>query len=123
MRCVRSTLRAAAITWLFVQVAAIAAAPVVLANHASEVDVDCTCTHGPNAICPMHHKPGPGAKVCAIGGMDDSVGVLASLFHAIGLMPASTEIAVVAPIPLPSLTSARFASHHPVPPDPPPPRT
>jgi hypothetical protein len=115
-------LRAIAVTWLFVQVAAMAAAPVVLANHASEVDIDCTCTHGPNAICPMHHKPASGAKVCIIGSVDDAVGVLGSLFHAIGLMPASAQIAAVAPVALPSITSAHSSSHHPVPPDPPPPR-
>jgi len=122
MRRVRSTLRAIAVIWLLVQASAIAGAPVVLANHASEVDIDCTCTHGTNAICPMHHKPAPGAKVCVIGGVDDSVGVLGSLFHTIGLMPASTEIALTAFVPVRSVTPAISTSHRTVPPDPPPPR-
>lgn len=122
MRRVRSTLRAIAVIWLLVQAAAIAAAPVALANHASAVDIDCTCTHGTNAICPMHHKPAPGAKVCVIGGVDDSLGVLGSLFHALGLIPAPTEIAIAAFVPSPSVTPAISTSHRTVPPDPPPPR-
>ena len=122
MRRFRLALRAIAVTWLLAQVIAMAAAPIVLANHAEEVDADCTCTHGPNAICPMHHKPASGASVCVIGGIDNSLGVLASVFHAIGLVPAPAQIASVTFIPVRSTSSATTTSPRTVPPDPPPPR-
>jgi hypothetical protein len=85
--------------------------------------LECTCTHGDHAICPMHHKPAPGSKLCLMGSADDSgTAVLSSIFGAVGLVPVPTPVAVPLsdhPIVLLDITTT---SLRPAPPDPPPPR-
>ena len=123
MTRMRRAISRIAVTWLLCQVATLTLAPTVLWFGSGTQLLECTCTHGDHAICPMHHKPAPGSKLCLMGSANDvETGVLTSLFGAGGLLPASTssvrpefQRAVVAPRP-----NAR--SLHPVPPDPPPPR-
>lgn len=57
MRGLRTHLRSAAAAWLFVQVAALSAAPVVFAATATLVAADgCECPDAASGgSCPMHH--------------------------------------------------------------------
>src|SRR5437773_11345069 len=96
MARVRSALRAIALTWLVMQSAALASTPVLLSLPSHEMEPECSCIHGPNAICPMHHKPAPGSKVCVIGATDDGLAALTSLFHLTSLVPAPIEADILA---------------------------
>jgi len=119
----RRALGPIAVTWLLCQVATIAAAPVVIGLGASEELLECKCTHGDHAICPMHHRPAPGSKICLMGSANNtSTAVLTSLFTGVGLI--GDPFQVIAP----SSTYTRVRTHgtplslRPAPPDPPPPR-
>jgi len=77
--------------WLAMQVALLISPSIVLLAAAhEETTTECTCTHGDHAICPMHHRPAPGTRICLIGGADDTLATLGSLFQAAGLMPSIT---------------------------------
>jgi hypothetical protein len=122
MARVRSALRAVAMTWLVLQSAALVSTPVLLSLASQETEPECTCIHGANAICPMHHKPAPGSKICVIGSADNGLASLTSLFHLTSLAPVRIQ-------PL-SLAFAERTFVHPlasplfqiIAPDPPPPR-
>src|SRR5579864_1912753 len=88
----RRTLGLVAATWLCCQAATFAVVPTFLGIGAIEASVaECTCSHGANAICPMHHKPSASAKACAWQGMTTSSAVLVNaLFGVAGLLPAPT---------------------------------
>jgi len=76
------------------QVAGIAATPVVLCEMggavtpASADEIACTCTHGPNAECPMHKhkKPAPvsGETRWCTGCSDTPAAVLTTLMGVFG---------------------------------------
>ncbi len=76
------------------QVAGIAATPVVLcemggaATSASADEIACTCSHGPNAECPMHkHKkpaPASGETRWCTGCSDIPAAVLTTLIGVAG---------------------------------------
>jgi len=110
--------------WLLMQAALVISPPVVLltaAHHAAETE--CTCIHGDHAICPMHHRPAPGARVCLIGGADDTLATLGSLFPVAGLMPSIASAPAPAAKPTASIDSISTITFRSVPPDLPPPRT
>jgi hypothetical protein len=109
--------------WLIMQAALLIAPSVVLLTAAAHAEAEeCSCIHGANAICPMHHRPAPGSKICLIGSIDSGLATLSSLFQAPGLMPRVSA----APIPTGvSSVSSLLAAAIPfrsAPPDPPPPR-
>jgi hypothetical protein len=119
----RRILRPVVMTWLLCQTATLSLAPIVFSISAAEQLLECTCTHGDHAVCPMHHRPAPDSKLCLMQSADDSSeAVFSPLVGAVGLLPAKTQVA--APIverPLISLEiTAPFL--RPAPPDPPPPR-
>jgi len=121
----RRTLGLVAATWLFGQTATLALVPTLLGIGAMEASVaECTCTHGANAICPMHHKSSPDAKVCALQGMTTSrLALVNALFGVAGLVPAPTQ----ATHQEPARTTARLyrsnATSRRISPDSPPPRS
>lgn len=85
--------------------------------------IECTCSHGDHAICPMHHKPAPGSKLCLMGSAEDAgAAVLTSLFGGVGLVPAPPSTARPDSQRAVVLGDARTHSLRPAPPDPPPPR-
>ena len=55
-----------AAVWIGCRVAALVAAPVAVWIHAADAAVECQCTHGADATCPMHHKSQGGTRVCAM---------------------------------------------------------
>jgi hypothetical protein len=107
--------------WLVMQ-AALLISPTVALLTAHEETAECTCAHGDHAICPMHHRPAPGSKICLIGGADNTLATLGSLFQAAALMPSVTSAPVPATTSIASTNSASTITFRPVSPDPPPPR-
>ena len=62
---------------------------VLLAVSHDDATAECTCVHGSNAICPMHHRPASGSKVCVIGSTDSGLATLGSLVQSTGLVPVA----------------------------------
>ena len=119
----RRLLAPIAFVWLTSQAGLLAALPVALWTGTAEELLECRCTHGDHAMCPMHHKPAPGSRICVTQSADQSdAALLASIINVAGMLPSHT-VPLVPPqaravddlVPIPS-------SHRPVPPDPPPPR-
>jgi hypothetical protein len=121
----RRTLGLVAATWLICQVATLVLVPTLLGIGAMQASVaECTCTHGANATCPMHHKPSAGTRACALQSMSTSaVALLNSLLGVAGLLPAPT----LAANQTPARTTARLdrsnATSRRISPDSPPPRS
>src|SRR5689334_7357237 len=96
MHRVRMALRAIAVTWLLAQALTMSVAAVAVSLAGAQDDsVECSCTHGANAICPMHHRPASGSTVCAIGSIDHGVAALTSLLSITGLIPQSAHLGVL----------------------------
>ena len=109
--------------WLAMQTALLISPSIVLLAAAhEETTAECTCAHGDHAICPMHHRPAPGTRICLIGSADDTLATLGSLFQAAGLMPSFTAAPLPAATPTASIDSTSTMRFRSVPPDPPPPR-
>lgn len=123
MTRVREALVLLTALWLVMQAALLISPSIVLLAAAhEETAAQCTCSHGEHAICPMHHRPVPGTRICLIGSADDTLATLGSLFQAAGLMPSITSAAAPAPIPTASIDSTSTITFRSVPPDSPPPR-
>jgi hypothetical protein len=123
---VRRALGPIAAVWLFCHVAGIALVPVALwADTATLEGVVCTCGHGLDAACPMHHhKPAAPANRCAMQATHDTgAAVLASMFNMTGVLPHAAP-AVHTPVsgPMAAAPDEDSRGDRPVPPDPPPPR-
>lgn len=123
MRRLRRALGPIAAIWLSCQLGLLATAPIVIwAGIAGEL-LECACTHGDHAVCPMHHKPAPGSRICLMRSADNGeTAVLASIFSFVGVLTLPTE-AMIPPstqsvVQAPTTSSSR----RPAPPDPPPPR-
>jgi hypothetical protein len=118
------TLGPIAAAWLFCQVATVTAAPVVFWIGSGEELLECTCSHGDHAICPMHHKPAPGSKVCSMRSAadDSSAAVLTSLLSGVGPLAEPTHLAAPASNQTVLVTEATRSFLRPAPPEPPPPR-
>ena len=94
MRIVRKALRLAVSSWIVVQLAGLAAAPLVLCSKApaAESDSHATCCPGvgPGQVCPMH-KTREGASKCSLSSAcHTSDAALLSLFASIGVTPQSS---------------------------------
>jgi hypothetical protein len=112
--------------WLCCQVGTVTFVPVVLWVHGLDPHAaECTCGHGADATCPMHHKSTDRSSTrCAMQSANSSgAAVLTTLVGIAGVVAPSTPSIQ---LPIPSV-SARTADadvrgRRPVPPDPPPPR-
>src|SRR5262245_28077787 len=123
MGCIRRARVCLTALWLVMQVALLMSPSMVLLAAAHEqTAAECTCTHGEHAICPMHHRPAPGTRICLIGSTDDALATLGSLFQAAGLMPPIASAIAPAAIPTASVDVTVAIPFRFVPPDPPPPR-
>jgi hypothetical protein len=94
MRTVRKALRLAVSSWIVLQLAGLAAAPIVFCSRATAPESDshgaCCPGVGPGQVCPMH-KTREGASKCALSsGCHTSDIALVSLFASIGLTPQSS---------------------------------
>jgi len=107
--------------WLVMQ-AALLISPSVVLLSAHEETAECTCTHGEHAICPMHHRPAPGSRICLMGSADNTLATLGSLFQAAALMPSATSALVPATTSIASISSSSAIPFRSDSPDPPPPR-
>jgi hypothetical protein len=119
----RPALGAIALVWLSCQVGLFAAAPIVLWAGIADELLECTCTHGDHAMCPMHHRPAPGSKICLMRSANSNgSAVLASIFAFVGVVPSPAQ--AIIPVSGQSVvnTVTTTASRRPTPPDPPPPR-
>jgi hypothetical protein len=127
MTRLRGALAPVAALWLSCQIGTVALAPVALWVSAADPHAaECTCGHGADMMCPMHHHTptGNGNSRCAMEATNGpGAAVLTTIVGVAGLLPASTP-ALVALAPstgvVPSDVDVR--SERPIPPEPPPPR-
>ncbi len=120
----RRVLARVAAVWLCCQLVAGTLGPVAIALGAPDANaVECTCGHGGDATCPMHHKSTTGSKVCVMRALGERPGlVLSSTFGLTGPVPASTYSIVLASDRREIWTAVSMRPIRPAPPDPPPPR-
>ena len=113
--------------WLSCQVGTIVLAPVSVWVSAADPDAaECTCGHGADAMCPMHHhKPAgnPDSHCSMLAANVAGTAVLTTIAGVAGLIPEPAP-SLVAPVSSTSVTPAGvdIRGERPVPPDPPPPR-
>ena len=121
----RRTLGLVAATWLFCQATTLALVPTLLGIGVMDASVtDCTCTHGANATCPMHHKPSASAKVCALESLGTgTVALLNSLLGVVGFLPAPTLATIQEPARTAALLDRSTPASRRISPDSPPPRS
>jgi hypothetical protein len=119
----RRALGPIAALWLLCQAATLTLVPVLAGLGATAAGVAvCTCTHGADANCPMHHKAALGAPVCRLKSATASpVAALNALFGAMGVMPVSERATTPAPAVSRVRLARSIATARPAPPDPPPP--
>src|SRR5262245_6761713 len=111
--------------WLFSQFGTVALVPVAAWITAADPhEEECTCGHGPGAMCPMHHKPARGSAPCAMQAAGGSgAAVLTTLVATDGLVvEPSSSILPAIPFAYPRAGDVHVNGERPVPPDPPPPR-
>lgn len=106
------------------QLVMVVVSPVVFLATSSDASVQvCTCTHGTDAACPMHHKRSPGSTVCVMQSATQHPTILATpLLGIVGLIPESTALPVPTASGILAIINAQIDSQRPVSPDPPPPR-
>jgi hypothetical protein len=124
MTRVRLVLGPIAAGWLVCQAATLTLAPALLLFGLLDSRLtECTCTHGADANCPVHHRATAGSRVCVMQGLTtDATATLNVLFGIVGLVPAPAL--TICPVPTASsvLLECSMVTGQPVPPDPPPPR-
>jgi hypothetical protein len=118
----RRGIRRIAVTWLLCQAATLTLAPTVFAVGSTETLMACTCSHGDHAICPMHHRPAPGSKICVMTRAGDSGVVVFSWLLNMGLAPTRAEVFVLQHREISRPIDFGTPSPRSAPPDPPPPR-
>jgi hypothetical protein len=124
MRLVRRALGSLVAVSLSLQLAVVAITPLAFWGSSSVRAAECTCPLGVDAACPMHHKSAPVSKICVMQGAGDQATVwLTSLLSVVGLMPGSTHFVDGAPSRSLVIIERQLTAEHPVPPDPPPPRS
>lgn len=122
MAALRRALNLITAVWLVTEsVLLISPSVALLAASESENAAECTCTHDGNTMCPMHHRTPAGSKVCLIGGVDDGLAMLGSLFQAAGLMPVATNTTLTLNVPV-AINPDAAVTLRSAPPDSPPPR-
>jgi hypothetical protein len=127
MTRLRRVLAPLALIWLSCQIGTVALGPIALwVSAAHPHAAECTCGHGADAMCPMHHhKPaGNSNSPCSMQAANSTgTAVLTTIFGVAGPIPESAA-SLVAPVPSTSVGPADVdvRGERPVPPDPPPPR-
>ncbi len=127
MTRLRRALAPLAAIWLSCQIGTVGLVPAALWVSAADPHAaECTCGHGADAMCPMHHhKPtGNTNGNCAMqAAKSPATAVLTALVGVAGLIPESTG-SFVAPVPSTRVRTSDVdvRGERPVPPDPPPPR-
>ena len=109
---------------LLCQVGTMALVPVVLWMSPADSHAVCTCGHGPEMTCPMHHGPQKGSEDCVIQAANGpAAAMLTAIVSITGIIPDSTSSILPATSSI-GVRSAdlRPSGERPVPPDPPPPR-
>jgi hypothetical protein len=119
----RRLLAPIAFVWLTSQAGLLAALPIALWTGTAEELLECRCTHGDHAMCPMHHKRAPGSRICVTQTADQSdAALLASIVNVAGVLPSQVQPIVPPRVRPPGELISIVSSRRPVPPDPPPPR-
>src|SRR5437660_8631823 len=121
----RQFLGVVAAVWLLYQLGTAALPPIAFwVNAGQEHAAACTCTHGADATCPMHHKSAPaGSKICVMQSASHHAALLPTwLFSVAGLMPGSTAFDEPTPTTRVTVGNRPSTITRPIPPDPPPPR-
>jgi hypothetical protein len=123
IRCQRTRL---AVSWLVIQFAIIGVTPLSLCASGSDPasPVECTCSHGANIVCTMHHAAAKrDTRSCSCRGTSsDSTAVLGSLLGPTAVLATAVNLPV---LPLVSDRPRPFESNSTpvfVVPDAPPPR-
>jgi len=112
-----------AAAWLSCQVGGVALATIVWVAGANAEQTLCTCTHGADAICPMHHQVKPGSRVCVMKSLNDPAAfVFASLLGLAVPIPEAGSLGDLAPDGTVAIAARSPNGSRPTPPDPPPPR-
>ncbi len=126
MQGMRRRLTRFAGSWLVLQLTLVSAAPVALCGGVSSnaASVQCTCSHGDGAECPMHHAASSDdSRSCSCRGTaDDGIAVVAALIGETGVLGRPTRVtgpSVGAPAPQEAPACPLDLS---LVPDPPPPR-
>jgi hypothetical protein len=123
MGCLRRAAGRIAVTWLLSHIATLGVATAVLWAGPEAPLLECRCTHGEHAFCPMHHKPTPGSKLCSMTSATDSeAALLTSLFGTVGLVASAAPAIAPEPGVALVLDQRLTRTFRPIPPDPPPPR-
>jgi len=124
MNRLRRHLGCLAAAWLLCQVVTVTPALSALwVSPGAESELACTCAHGSEMTCPLHHKTAAGSKLCRVRSVDDT-GTLtwSSPFGPIGLLPARTRTTVLTPAGTARTLAVSASADRFLPPDPPPPR-
>src|SRR4051794_15262311 len=83
MKRLRRHLAFVASFWLAAQCALLTVTPLSLCmiTSAAEDEPSCTCAHGGDASCPMHHPSAPSQSDCRCrgGALDPSTGAVAAM--------------------------------------------
>ncbi|HXW06977.1 MAG TPA: hypothetical protein VD833_17220 [Vicinamibacterales bacterium] len=123
MRHLRRILPRLAFAWLLCEAATLALAPTVSWLGSVEELFACNCTHGDHAMCPMHHKPAPGSRICLMQSAGDTdTAVLPTLFGGAGPLPQPATPAAPRSQGTMLLAATIAPAGLSAPPDPPPPR-
>ncbi len=125
----RGILGPIAAAWLVCQAATLTLAPALLWFGSTDAGLmECTCTHGVDATCPLHHRTTgssstASSRLCVVRSMTTSAAAsLNALFGVAGLLPARSLAMFFVPAVSPALLECSIDSRRPLPPDPPPPR-
>lgn len=119
----RRALRAVAVVWLVAQTATLAAVPVTFWIETQAAGVgECTCVHGADATCPMHHRT-TNSALCVMQNATNPDACMLNALLGVAGCPPSPVSDLIDP-----LVSERVGGDGPpapsrhTPPDPPPPR-
>jgi len=108
-----------ALLWLTCNTATLALVPVLFDTSIAA----CTCAHGADAMCPMHHKATTGATRCAMQSTSATApAVLNALLSIAGLLPSASPPMKPVTIAQAVLAERSTLTDRPSPPDSPPPR-
>lgn len=124
MRSARRHLSWVVGTWLICQLSVLALTPVAICTGAPvhATGVTCTCAHGDDQACPMHH-PGAAPKPCSCRSTNDAGSVIvAALLGSAAVLPHAVENVPLASVSEISQSAVSFHSDRSRVPDAPPPR-
>src|ERR1700738_5700897 len=82
-------------SWLLCQIATLTIAPIELARSSAS-ELACTCAHGADNVCPMHHRKTPeGSTQCQLRNAADASGSALVTFLGPGaLLPSAKRLTV-----------------------------